>query len=318
MNSNMHSTIAPKVTVILPVYNGERTIKVAVESMLNQTFSDFELIACIDGTNDSSEEIIRSIQDPRITVIKNPVNLGLGRTLNRLISTAHPQSQYIAMAEQDDWYYPDRLQAQIDFLDNNPKYGLVTGIVEHWDGKAVTARLPSMLVRGEQFPTDYKECFLLIYRELNMLPQTCMMFRKNIFVEKGLYFSAHYPSMPTDWDFALRFCKFAPVYGLHQPLVRQGREPNRVSLSKNLKQTFSSGFELLRSFRYECSQVITKADYQYAVVNLKIRELSNLPFFRRWGALMQLVISTGHSLALDRLKLETKRLFNGYYGRGVT
>lgn len=314
----MNSTKAPKVTVILPVYNGERTIKAAVESMLSQTFADFELIVCIDGTNDRSEDIIRSIDDPRVRVIKNPVNLGLGRTLNRLIAEAHPQSQYIAMAEQDDWYYPDRLQAQVDFLDHYSQYGLVTGIVEHWDGKAVTASLPSMLVRGEQFPVDYKECFLLLYRELNMLPQTCMMFRKNTFVDHGLYFSAHYPSMPTDWDFALRFCKFAPVYGLHQPLVRQGREPNRVSLSKNLKQTFSSGFELLRSFRYECPKVVSDKDYKYAVVNLKIRELSNLPFLRRWGSLLRLFFATGHSLAFDRLKLETQRLFNGYYARGVT
>lgn len=313
MNSDMFSVKAPKITVILPVYNGQRTIKTAVESILNQTFTDFELIACIDGTNDRSEEIILSIKDPRITVIKNPVNLGLGRTLNRLIATAHSQSQYIAMAEQDDWYYPDRLQAQVDFLDQNDQYGLVTGIVEHWDGKAVTASLPSMLVRGDQFPIDYKACFLLIYRELNMLPQTCMMFRKKVFIEKGLYFSAHYPSMPTDWDFALRFCKFSSVYGLHKPLVRQGREADRVSLSKNLKQTYSSGFELLRSFRYECSQIISENDYKYAFVNLKVRELSNLPFFKKWGGVLGLFIITRHHLAFDRIKLETRRLFNGYY-----
>ena len=96
-----------KVSVILPVYNGEKTLATTLESLVNQTFKDFELVCCIDGTNDESENIINLFRDKfnKLTILKNQLNRGLGATMNRLMSNTN--GEYIAIAEQDDYYYKD-------------------------------------------------------------------------------------------------------------------------------------------------------------------------------------------------------------------
>ena len=124
----------PYVSIILPVYNGETTLKSTVKSKLDQTYTDYELVVCIDGTNDGSETILRGFKDPRIKIIKNDKNLGSAGTLNRLMHNLDKASRYVAMAEQDDWYYPERIMLEIEVLDNNPHCGLVSGIAEHLNG----------------------------------------------------------------------------------------------------------------------------------------------------------------------------------------
>lgn len=297
------------VSVILPVYNGEKTIKATVESILNQTYQNFELLVCIDGTNDSSEDILKSFSDPRIRIIKNPKNLGLPRTLNKLVVNTEKNSLYIAMAEQDDLYYPDRLQLQVEFFDANPEYGLVSGIAEHWGGNTESSHFfPGILENGNQYPVDYKECFLFNFRMLNKFVQTCMMFRKDIYLNNGMYFSAHYPSIPTDWDFVLRWCKFSPIYGLHKVLVRKDRRDDRDSVTKNLKRMYSSGFELIRSYKYECAHIITHKDYKYAWLGMRINQIAHYSFVKRIMWFLWYFISTpGHKLVRERFGLEFKR-----------
>ena len=108
-----------RVSVILPIYNGEKTLKETLESLVSQTYQDFELVACIDGTHDRSRDILESFRDrfSKLTLLHNEKNLGLGPTMNRLV--AHTSGEYIAVAEQDDYYYPNRLQLQVDLLDAN-------------------------------------------------------------------------------------------------------------------------------------------------------------------------------------------------------
>ena len=85
------------------------------------------------------------------------------------------------MAEQDDFYYENRLALQVDFLDKNPDYGLVSGIAEFWSGEEKNSTLfPGLLVNNKQYPTDYKEMFLLNYKEQVKVVNTAMMFRKNM------------------------------------------------------------------------------------------------------------------------------------------
>lgn len=298
-----------KVSIILPVYNGEKTIKATIESLLGQTYSNFELLVCIDGTNDRSEEIVGSFNDPRIRLMKNARNLGLPRTLNRLVSHVSESSEYVAMAEQDDWYFPDRIQAQVEFLDAHAEYGLLSGIAEHWGGDEASSYLfPGLLEQGGQYPVDYKESFLYNYRNLNKFVQTCMMFRKSQYINNGMYFSAHYPNIPTDWDFVLRWCKFSPIYGLHQVLVRKDRRGDRESITKNLNRMVSSGRELLRSYRYECPSIVSEQDYRYAMLGFRIMELAHRSFIKRELGLIWLYIITGrHELVQQRFKVEYAR-----------
>ncbi|MDQ3393238.1 MAG: glycosyltransferase [Bacteroidota bacterium] len=176
------------ISIILPIYNGEKTLLNTLKSLQNQTVQKFELIACIDGTNDGSEQILRDQNDVKIKIIKNKQNLGLGRTLNRLISHCSPETEYIAIAEQDDYYIPERLALQMDVLDTHPKVGLVTGVAEHYDGKNSTY-FPGLLAKGNSYPTDPIEMLKLNFREQIKVVQTCMMFRKSVHQDNGLYFT---------------------------------------------------------------------------------------------------------------------------------
>lgn len=115
------------ISVIMPVFNGEKFLKEAITSILNQTYLNFEFIIINDGSTDQSEEIIISYKDSRIVYKKNPENFGLIKTLNLAFSMA--KGKYIARMDADDVSHPDRLLKQVDFLEHNQDYGLVgTGV----------------------------------------------------------------------------------------------------------------------------------------------------------------------------------------------
>jgi len=90
----------PKVTVLMPVYNGEQYLREAIESILTQSFTDFEFLIINDGSTDSSVEIIESYDDPRIRLIHNEANLKLVATLNKGVDLA--RGEYIARMDCDD------------------------------------------------------------------------------------------------------------------------------------------------------------------------------------------------------------------------
>ena len=109
---NYMEELMVKVSIVIPVYNAEKYIKEAIESILNQTFSNFEFIIIDDGSIDATEEIIKSFKDSRIVYIKNEKNLGLIKTLNKGISIA--RGEFIARMDSDDISMPQRFELQLD------------------------------------------------------------------------------------------------------------------------------------------------------------------------------------------------------------
>ncbi len=105
----------PKVTVFIPIYNREAYVGAAIDSVLAQSFRDFELLLIDDGSTDRSVEVLRSYNDPRVRVVCNGRNLGQPETRNRGLALA--RGQYIAMLDSDDIARPDRLLRQVTFLD---------------------------------------------------------------------------------------------------------------------------------------------------------------------------------------------------------
>jgi glycosyltransferase involved in cell wall biosynthesis len=296
----------PYVSIILPVYNGETTLKSTVKSVLDQTYTDYELVVCIDGTNDGSETILRGFKDPRIKIIKNDKNLGLAGTLNRLMHNLDKASRYVAMAEQDDWYYPERIMLEIEVLDNNPHCGLVSGIAEHLNGnKDKISLFPGILVSGGQYPEKYPDFFRFNYREQIKVVNTCMMFRKSVFVDNGLYFSRHYPNVSVDWSFVLRFSKFASVIGINKVLVRMDRRSERESITQNRQKQYEAARELIRSFYYENRDILSLDDYRYAMTTQWLIELNIYKFFKRIFMLIcRIVFGKGDKRVFLRFKKE--------------
>lgn len=114
-----------KVTIGLPIYNAEKYLKSAINSILNQSFKNFELIITDDGSTDRSLEIIKSFNDQSIKIISDGENKGLGFRLNEQINLA--EGKYFARMDADDIMFPNRILEQINYLESNPEIDVVGG-----------------------------------------------------------------------------------------------------------------------------------------------------------------------------------------------
>lgn len=118
----------PILTVFTPTYNLEPYIEETINSILNQTQTDFEYLIVDDGSSDRTVEIIKSIKDSRIRLIQNSSNKGI--SYNRNIAIEEAKGKYLAMIDGDDLALPKRFKKQIDFLENNREYGIIgTGVI---------------------------------------------------------------------------------------------------------------------------------------------------------------------------------------------
>lgn len=108
----------PIVSVVIPVFNGQDTVMQAIESILNQTFTNFEVVVIDDGSTDGTIQILRSISDARV-IIKTQENLGAGAARRRGVEIS--RGRYVAVQDSDDRSFPTRLQEQVKFLDAHPK-----------------------------------------------------------------------------------------------------------------------------------------------------------------------------------------------------
>lgn len=122
---------SPAVSVILPAYNCEKYIGKAIQSVLQQTFTDFELIVINDGSTDKTENRILQFADPRIVYLQNPGNSGLIHTLNRAIELA--KGNYIARMDSDDICLPERLLKQKEYLDTHRETTMVASTINFID-----------------------------------------------------------------------------------------------------------------------------------------------------------------------------------------
>jgi glycosyltransferase involved in cell wall biosynthesis len=192
---------APAVTVILPVYNAERYLPEALDSVLAQDFADFELLAIDDGSTDASRQILQACRDPRLRVLQNPRNLGLTSTLQRGLLEA--RAPVIARQDADDVSLPTRLRLQHAHLGRSADTVLVGTQAVRTDG-AGRPRAP--LDHGREHGTL---CFELLFD--NAFFHTAAAFRRDAARAAGGY------------DAAFAYCQ---DYDLWSRLARQGRVAN--------------------------------------------------------------------------------------------
>ena len=118
----------PRLSVIMSVFNAGPYLRPAIDSVLAQTFRDFELVVVDDASTDNGRDIIDSYTDPRLARLYNPVNLGLSRSLNRAMAAS--RGELLARMDGDDISFPHRFAAQVDFLDRHPEVGVVGAAME--------------------------------------------------------------------------------------------------------------------------------------------------------------------------------------------
>jgi len=130
----------PRVSVILPVFNGAAFLAEAVESVLAQTVTDFELIVVDDGSEDTTPAVLDRVTDPRLRRFRQPVNLGVAAAVN--LAHAVAEGAYLARMDADDIARPDRLDKQVAFLDAHPAVWACGGHMEKFGRLEGVAPLP--------------------------------------------------------------------------------------------------------------------------------------------------------------------------------
>lgn len=198
--------IEPKVTVLMPVYNGENYVRAAIDSILNQTFIDFEFLIVNDGSTDGSVALIESYRDPRIKLVHNEKNMGLVATLNKGVDLA--RGTYIARMDCDDISLPTRLQKQVAYMEMHPTVG-VCGTWIKIIGNA------SSVVWS--YPTDADEikCRLLFE---SVLPHPSVIMRKEMFKEWGLYYDPLFRHAE-DYELWVRAARKMPLANIGEALL---------------------------------------------------------------------------------------------------
>ena len=205
----------PRISVLMCVYNGEEYLREAVESILNQTFSDIEFIIVDDGSTDNTETILDSFDDPRILRSRNNENIGLTRSLNKGLAMA--RGEYIARMDADDISLPERLAAQVAFLDEHPEIGVLGSAVQVIDARG-------SLIRVLRYPTTH-EFFLWSLCFYSPIAHPTVVFRRTAVEHVGGYDDALLAGQDRDlWQrlsTAARFANLPEVYLLYR--VHPGR-----------------------------------------------------------------------------------------------
>lgn len=207
----------PLLSVLMPVFNSERFVAEAIESILNQTFKDFEFLILDDASTDKSFEIIKDFEkkDPRIKVYQNEKNLGVVASRNKLIELS--KSKYIAWLDSDDIALENRLEKQVNFLEEHPEIGMVGA----WLIKSDKSGKKLMIWPMETNP-DKLQVELFFHSPFS----TVVMIRKSALPEK--LYDSRFP-VAEDYDLYCRIAEKNSVANLGIPLLKY-RE-NSASLS---------------------------------------------------------------------------------------
>lgn len=218
----------PAITVLMPVYNREPFVGAAMESILAQTFRDFEFLIINDGSSDQSRQVILSYQDPRIRFLENPANLGLIASLNRGLGQA--RGAYVAIMDADDLSLPQRLRQQYELLENNPHL-VACGASAELFGQRAMAQKWLAVGDPERIKVD------LLFQ--SPLPHGTLLFRRAL----QRQFSIHYDPAclhAEDYDFIYQLSRVGQLGAIGQVLYRYRRHGDQTTLVHRASQSKAS------------------------------------------------------------------------------
>ena len=208
----------PTVSVVLSVRNGGSDLPVALDTILKQSFADFELIAINNGSIDGTRAFLDGITDPRVRVFHQE-DKGLAAALNRGISLA--RGRYVARQDHDDLADPTRIAKQVAFLDANPEYGLVGTRAEIWIGDTPSGRFHDHPTENEILQFD------LLFN--NPFVHSSVMIRKSALDRVGGYATDPARHPPEDYELWSRISRHYRVANLPERLTVYREVPTSMS-----------------------------------------------------------------------------------------
>jgi glycosyltransferase involved in cell wall biosynthesis len=229
-----------EVSVIIPSYNHARYIASAVESVLKQTWEDFELIIIDDGSQDQSLEILNQFTDSRIHILKQE-NQGAHAAINRGLQES--SGRFLAILNSDDQYHPERLSKTIDIFTKYPQTGLVGSFLEiiNQDDVVVGTKHgymdcnPWLLENPYQSFRAGKDLSLALLTENYLSTTSNFVFTRQCLDVIGKFNPLRYTH---DWDFALRVSNQFPIHLVEEPLVRYRIHPGNTIRENHAAMVF--------------------------------------------------------------------------------
>ncbi len=229
----------PAITVLMPVFNGERFLGEAIGSILDQTFTDFEFLIIDDGSTDKTMDIIKSHQDDRIRLIKNEKNLGISKSLNKGIDLA--RASLIARMDADDISYPDRLERQYNYLAGNPDCALVSS-----SARVITEDGQTIYIDNTK-----SEYFYYNLTFHSPIYHPTVVYRKAAVKDVGMYTAKYSEDFELFWHLSRKY----KIHNLAEVLLdyrvsTQGLHQQKENAQASLAQT-------LRNLRYYAGEKYT-------------------------------------------------------------
>lgn len=295
----------PTVSIVMSVYNGQRYLCEALNSLLEQTLQDFELVIVDDGSTDETSLILDAYEkkDKRIFIIRNEQNLGVAASLNRGLQIC--RAPLVARADADDVFMPERLAKQLTYINQNPNVGVVGSAYQEIDENGQT--LKDCEVVTEDRHLKFKLLFGCIY----IHPTT--IFRRDLVLNAGGYDEKNFGRGPEDYDLWARLLSRTRFGNINEPLVKYRVYSNSVIGkfdNKRWRQYFS---------------VTSRLFSTYAGRALSIEEAMAAAMLHGWAAKMnKQSITTGidllhevRNIARNREAQDTFKLFEQTVSRSL-
>ncbi len=208
----------PKISVIMPVYNAEKYLREAIDSILSQTYEDFEFIIIDDGSKDSSPDIVRSYTDKRIKFYINEHNMGVAATLNRGLDLA--EGEYIARMDSDDISLPTRFEKQIQYMESHPNIGVL--------GTKISVFGEGISEYEFEFSTTTKQAKADLFFNSSLAHPTVMMRREAL---NGIRYELEYDGLE-DYVLWWRISQTYEIVSLSEVLLRYRKHIKQVTQTR--------------------------------------------------------------------------------------
>ena len=244
----MNTLNEPKVSVLMPVYNGEAYVEEAIKSVLSQTYQNFEFIVINDGSTDRTAQILDQFAERIILVSQE--NSGIVASLNKGIALA--KGQYIARFDADDKALSNRLEVQANFLDEHPEYGVVGSACRLIDSRGKFWGI-------QKVPLTHEEIEWTALFNCPFIHPT-VMFRKQILLENNLLYRKEFTSAE-DYDLWVQFLKYSRGFNFDQPLVNYRIHGKNVTITKNEEMFRASKLISEDAITYFAPQIIKENDF---------------------------------------------------------
>ena len=275
-NQVMRAAKTPEISIIMPAYNASAFGAEAIESMLAQTFRDFELLIIDDASTDDTNEMLLARRDPRVYLHRNEANLGVTATLNKLLGMA--RGKYIARMDADDISHPERLHAQLSHMKNNPDVWVCGSFFSflHADGQTNVVQVP---VKNDAIRAG------LLFG--NNLAHPFVMLHGDKFREHGLLYDK---TVKLAQDYALWLhiaCDFPEAKFSNLPLVlgQYRHHPSSISMSKKEEQfnsMLTSQMYALKRLGFSANDSLIAA-HGHLVMNLPVETQAQMVRVFEWA-----------------------------------